>query len=170
MSPGDGASFYICCNTSFLGSRGKIAQLDEHLAWVGVFMDLGGGHWLIFLPFTQISVGNCLKPNKLVSFPSNFKNKFQLWCWGRPASGDPYLHTTCSVRKGPWPWFGCSCFKEQRTGKRRSCSVSFTTPTPSLHISAIATVTVGARVFTDCTSTTVSLRNFRKPRLVKIHL
>lgn len=58
---GVGASSYICCNTSFLGSRGKIAQLDEHLAWVGVFMDLGAGHRLIPLPFTQISVGNCFR-------------------------------------------------------------------------------------------------------------
>lgn len=41
---GVGASSYICCNTSFLGSRGKTAPLDEHLLWVGVFMDLGAGH------------------------------------------------------------------------------------------------------------------------------
>ena len=56
-----GSSFYVCFSTFLLGNRGKIAQLDEHLAWVDVFMDLGAGHWLIFLPFTQISVGNCIR-------------------------------------------------------------------------------------------------------------
>lgn len=110
------------------------------------------------------------EPNKLASFQSNFKNKFKLWCWGRSVNGDPYLHTACSLRKGPWPWFGCSCFKEPRIRERRRCSVSFTTPALSSHISAIAMVAVGARMLTDCTSTTESLGNFRKPRRVKIHL
>lgn len=92
QAQGVGSSVHICFNTFLLGSRGKIAQPDEHLAWVDVFMDLGAGHWLIFLPFTQISVGNriWIKPTQ-VSFQSNFENKFRFWCWVKPMNGDPYL-------------------------------------------------------------------------------
>lgn len=87
-----GSGLYISFNTFLLGSRGTIAQLEEHLARVVVFMDLGAGHWLIFLSFTQISVGNCIQTKQIqVSFQSNFKNKCKLWCWARPANADPYL-------------------------------------------------------------------------------
>lgn len=55
-------------------------------------MDLGAGHWLIFLPFTQISVGNCIWIEQTqVSFQSNFKNKFKFWCWAKPMNGAPSL-------------------------------------------------------------------------------
>ena len=87
-----GSSFYVCFNACLLGSRGKIAQRDEHLAWVDVFMDLGAGHWLISLPFNHISIGNDIWIKQTqVSFQSNFKNKFKLWCWVRSMNGDPYL-------------------------------------------------------------------------------
>lgn len=160
-----GSSFYICFNTCLLGTSGKIAQLDEHLAWVDVFMDLGAGHWLLFLPFNHISVGNCIRIKQTqVSFQSNFKNKFKLWCWASPMNGDPYLSPKLLIEERTLA-IGLVALWSRGLEKGETDLQRFSTS--RLCLVLWLPQSVSARIFTDCKSNTQSLGNFKKPGVFK---
>lgn len=116
-----GSSFYICFSTFLLGNRGKIAQLDEHLAWVDVFMHLGQAVGSFFSHSLKFLLATVFEPNRL-RFPFRATLKINgSFGVGRGQRMEPLtFRPSCSLRRGPLQLVWPSCFTEQRAGERRN--------------------------------------------------
>lgn len=115
------------------------------MACVDVFMDLWAGHGLIFLPFTHISVGNCIPITQTqVSFRNNFRNEFKLWCWVKPVNEDPDLSPKLLIEERPLAVVLAALLYGAEDGREKLiCGLFYSS---SLHSSVVTTVMVSARI------------------------